>query len=190
MFEPTIAPMIAAALEVEGWIPQLCFTIPHQAAAKGNSRQIAMRPRRGADGTTIMGRAIIKGPAAVSFMAHCGLHIPFIEANNRLDAMGMEVACILGLAYDRMASDVDGSLVYDAMQTRIIVNDNCITQKHEIRLYGDPRVECEVFARRWYVDGEPVKLKASEEFLKAERLQERERARIAREQEKAARKRR
>ncbi|NUB25760.1 hypothetical protein [Azospirillum brasilense] len=126
------------------------FVIPGEPAAKGNSREIVQFGDRA---------ALRKGDKALAFESTAGLHVPKWE-----EPYDGDVAVSLRIYYASRRPDLDGSLVYDALQNRttwigkgeerkarvekrLIVNDRQIRLKHEEGFVDParPRVEVAVY---------------------------------------------
>ncbi|PWC80835.1 hypothetical protein [Azospirillum sp. TSH58] len=126
------------------------FVVPGEPAAKGNSREIVQFGDRA---------ALRKGDKALGFEAVAGLHVPKWE-----EPYDGDVGVSLRIFYASRRPDLDGSLVYDALQNRttwigkgkerkarvekrLIVNDRQIRLKHEEGFVDParPRVEVAVY---------------------------------------------
>lgn len=120
------------------------FVIPGEPAAKGNSREIVQFGDRA---------ALRKGDKALAFEALAGRHVPKLE-----EPYEDYVAVYLRIFYASYRPDVDGSLVYDALQTRrvkvgtgfileprLIANDRQVRQKIEDGFVDKARPRVEVF---------------------------------------------
>lgn len=141
------------------------FTVYGNPASKANSRRSV--PRKGGGGNLF-----IKSPKAMAFEFACQHQIPVLP--EMLDAQGMEVWVCAKAFYPDLRSDLDMSILYDRMQSRLFQDDVCITRMTTFRGYGgDPRVEVSVFARPWLIDGKMPKLKINEPLrrrLRAEKI--------------------
>lgn len=109
------------------------FTIPGEPAAKGNSRRLVI----------IRGRpALIKSDKGLAFEATAALYVPTLDRPFGGDAW-MECRVF----YASRRPDLDTSLVKDALQNRVLVNDRQV--RHEVNSdFVDrdrPRVEVRVF---------------------------------------------
>ncbi len=114
--------------EVLAW-----FVIPGEPAAKGNSRQLV----------TIKGRpALIKSDKGLAFEAVAALHVPKRDAPCEGD-VSVETRAF----YASRRPDLDTSLVRDALQGRVIVNDRQIRHVSESGFVDSdrPRVEVIVY---------------------------------------------
>ncbi|MCW2242784.1 RusA family crossover junction endodeoxyribonuclease [Azospirillum canadense] len=109
------------------------FTIPGEPAAKGNSRKLV----------TIKGRpALIKSEKGLAFEAVARLHVPELAEPYDGD-VSIEAAAF----YKTRQPDLDTSLVRDAIQGRIIVNDRQVRHVAESGFIDKnrPRVEVIVY---------------------------------------------
>jgi len=109
------------------------FTIPGEPAAKGNSRRLVI----------IRGRpALIKSDKGLGFEATAALYVPVLDPPFGGDAW-MECRVF----YASRRPDLDTSLVKDALQNRVLINDRQV--RHEVNSdFVDrdrPRVEVRVF---------------------------------------------
>ena len=130
------------------WRLMAGFTVYGSAASKANSRRSV--PRKGGGGNMF-----IKSKAATAFTAACAKQIPTLPA--MLDALGYEVRVVCRIAYPNMRSDLDPSIVLDAMQKKVFENDRCVTSITAERLYdAPPRAEVVIYCRPWMVNGKMV----------------------------------
>lgn len=122
------------------------FTIPGEPAAKGNSREVVK----------IGGQTRLrKGDKALAFEALAARHVPKLDTPYE-----GPVSVYLRVFYASHRPDVDGSLVYDALQSRkvkvgggfvidkrLIANDRQVRQKIEDGFVDKsrPRVEVAVY---------------------------------------------
>lgn len=109
------------------------FTIPGEPAAKGNSRKLVL----------IRGRpALIKSEKGLGFEALAKLYVPTLATPYDGDVW---FECRVYYASRR--PDLDPSLVKDALQSRVVVNDRQV--RHEVNSgfvdRNKPRVEVAVF---------------------------------------------
>lgn len=145
------------------WFLAARFYILGQAHSKANSRRSVVDRRTG-------NRRSIKSAAAMKFVQDCAQQIPTLP--KLLDELGHEVACRFVLYYPTLRSDLDPSIVLDAMQGRIYLNDRCVTMIVATRGYDrvQPRVEVEVFSRPWLIEGKKVVTKVTRQLRKTEKL--------------------
>lgn len=112
----------------------ITFTIHGQAASKGNLPMLI--PGKG-------GRraGMVPSKEAQRFKRDCARFTPILD-----EPLVCDVKVTLSIFYQNRRSDLDGSLVYDCMQKKVIVNDRQVKEKHEIwGLDPDhPRVEVTV----------------------------------------------
>jgi len=109
------------------------FTIPGEPAAKGNSRKLA----------TLHGRpALIKSDKGRAFEAIAATFVPTIDP-----PFGGDVWLECRVFYASRRPDLDSSLVRDALQERVLVNDRQIRAALEWGFVDKtrPRVEVRVF---------------------------------------------
>jgi Holliday junction resolvase RusA-like endonuclease len=145
------------------WLFVTRFYVLGAPHSKANSRRMATNRSTGQVRS-------IKSKSAMKFAQDCHQQIPTLA--KMLDHLGHEVACRFVLHYPSLRSDLDPSIVLDAMQGRIYANDRCVTTIVSTRGYDkeQPRVEVEVFSRPWHIDGKPAVTKVTRDLRRMEKV--------------------